>query len=1444
MVSLAPTVTAEEEEVSLVGRETYDLSTFFTSTNAEDATISYTIDGETIDNPEAYVADGRDHEIVCTVENTYGHASATVNIKGVWVGDKFFTASNGTVDYFTQKAGNAGGNSGVRTEISNVTAENITITYNQTLSAGLGSGDMFAFDSYKNANGDKIAVADMVVITYTSLSDPTKQLSVINYNNGSGYDCTTVALTNDLEYRNGSVYIKGTNQNVVGLRNGVYNAVGVASQSGAIFGTGYFYIEIESDGSVRHNQYTTYANILNADYLSTSRVNLDASNPYYNRYTAEYARQVLTAVTTDKCMLTISYYGLNEERTENTIAFNIANLNNQWLGVSANTFTTTYPYIFAKTPTLYVGESYTIADVVNVYSTHRVNGVVTASMEGWTDANNIGNGTYVNNSTVFTKEFTPTSAGTWSIKVTTRCAPSGQAWSDRYLTQIVTFNVVYRLNIEVEGETTMKEVATSSYVLPEANVDGKVFLGWEYNGTLYPAGSAIVIAEHNMTIVAKTMSFETPDFAAARISTQSGLRFTTYIDKAGFEYLDGVEYSFYTLITSKNSTKSVKIDIDPEKIYFNEEVGQYCFLSALVDILPENYTRVYYAESYMVITYTDGSTKTIKTETIENRQGRSYAYVIEAAANDYQDTYDEKDYPFAVTVNGETKYAPVSAGTFNAIHQIYDTIKATAVKPHITIIFNGENVTAAYKEPINEYFQSNPVMIGEVVDISDMVQQLCGDGYTLDYNNSIYTGTVTTRGLDLAIYIVEDNFVEDGVSEYSIVYASDVNPFAANILQSNVQQVTGVSLPVTADNGATDKSAKVISIGSTALAQEMNFSDVDYETLTTDGFIIKRVGNSYIIDSATPDGLVYGAYHFSSIMLGMEFLTNTVNYIPQDSTIKGKALDIIEVPDFAIRDYYAYDVWQWASTSAKFGMNSSSLLTDSRISGSNYNYDYYGYYYGEEQPSKYGGQVMTPVANREGHTVQYMLMADAYLNGVTSSYGQMGTDIDRGEWWPIGWYGQHRDWYAWDPNYKNRVNGEYGDNRVDGSNIKINGEGYSQEEICWTDGLTKNADGSLSYVAGSSDATGSVIEKLIEICIKMIDDERNANSKYLMLGFADFYCKCQCGSKQQTGTNWLGQATYTTKDGYCTHGYSYYGGFGGVVANTVNEIAKAVKAQRPNSNAIFVTFAYSKGIDVPTNLSLREDVAVKMAYRNCVSHALSDTSCTHNDILRERISGWKNILHPNGQMLIWDYTVNFSDYLYYVPNFEAMKSNYQYYRDELNVQHVLSQGCPSEYNFYEHHLHLYVSTKLMWNADLSVSSLMAKFDTLYFGKYASYVSEYRNIMDAMYEAKSIHTSTGDGLDYKVASTYDATALMNACNKLQEAIDAVNTDNTLTTEEKTTITTRLRSVKITPQYMLLDLGLSTDSALASDFFTSIELLGLTKRNESGDTFADMKAGFGL
>ena len=1449
VVATLPTVTAQEN-VKMIGKQSYDLTSYFTFDNADDATITYVMDGEEITEPTAYIADGKDHEIVCTATTAYGSASATLNVTGIWVGDTFFTSSNGTVDYFTQKSSNAeNGNTGVRTEISNVTEENVTITYNQTLSAGLGSGDMFTFDKYTNTSGEAIAVADMIVITYTSLVDPTKQLSVVNYINGDNIGCTVVAFTNDLEYKNNSVYIKGTNQNVVGLRYSTYNLIGYADGEDPVLGATYFYIDIESDGSIRHTASAVYANILNEDYLSASRANMDANNPYYNRYTSEYAQEILTAITTDKCMLTISYYGLNEERSENTLGFNIPQLNNQWLGATAKTFTLTYPFIYPKTTTLYAENSYTIAELVNVYSTYRVDGEITAAMEGYTDANNQSADTYVNKNTVFTKNFTPTSAGTWSIYVTTRFAPSGQSWSDRYLTQTVTFDVAYRLNIEIAGETTVKDVTTSSYVLPEVNVTDKVFLGWEYDGELYPAGSAIAITEHDTTLVAKAMSFETPDFAAARISTQSGLRFTTYMDKAGFEGLEGVEYSFYTLITSKNSTKSVKIDIDSEKIYFNEEVGQYCFLSALVDILPQNYTRVYYAESYMVITYADGSTKTLKVETLANREGRSYAYVIEAAANDYQDTYDEKDYPYAVTVNGETMYAPVPAETFNAINEINNTIKETAVTPYVSIEFNGENVTTDYKAQIKEYFQSNPAVIGDDIDASDMVQQLFGDGYAIDYQNSVYSGTVTTRGLDLTLYIVEDYFVLEGVSEYSIVYANDLDAYAANEIQYFINEVAGIELPVIADDGSVDSNAKVISLGQTAYQQAADLSDVDYNDLKTDGFIIKRNFNNYIIDSATPDGIVYGAYHFVNKMLGVEFLTSKATYIPQATTIKAKMLNVVEIPDFAIRDYYAYEVWQWASSSAKFAMNSSSLLTDSRISGNNYNYDYYGYYYGEEQASKYGGQVMTPAATREGHTVQYMLMADAYLKGFTSSYSETNNDYFSSttgvsDDWPTGYYNENPDWYAWDPNYRNRVNTKYGSDTVNNGNVRVNYKGYSQEEICWTNGLTKNADGSLSYVAGSTDAQGSVIEKLVEICIAMIDDERNANSKYIMLGFADYYCECQCGSTQDLyyrGTTKLGSQT---KEGNCTHGYSYYGGFGGVVANTVNEIAKAVKAQRPDSNAVFVTFAYSKGIEVPTNLSLREDVAVKMAYGNCVSHALTDTSCTHNDIALERINGWKEVLHENGEMLIWDYTVNFTDYLYYLPNFDAMKTNYQYYRDTLNTQHILSQGCPGEYNFYEHQLHLYVSTKLMWNADLDVSSIITKFDTLYFGNYASYVAEYRDIMEAMYTEKAIHATTDDALNYKEASTYDKTALLNACNKIQAAIDAVEADDTLTDEEKTTLTTRLRSVKITPQYMLLDLGLSTDSDLASDFFTSIELLGITTRNHSGATFADMKADFGL
>ncbi len=1440
----APSVTAQSD-VSLIGKQTYDLSAFFTLENADGATVVYTVDGTETENYTSYTADGKDHVIVCTVSDNFGQsASATVNATGVWVGDTFFTASSGTVDYCTGKASTSGGNSGVRTEVTGVTDSTLTLTYNQTLSAGLGSGDMFAFDKYTDAEGNSVAVADMIVITYTSLSDPTKQLSVINRNNKSGYNNTTLAFTDDVEYgSDGNVYIKGTKQATVGLRFSDYNNIGYAQEGGPIFGAAYYFIDIESDGTIQHNQYGIYGNILNESFLSASRAKLSADNPYYERYTSEWAQSVLTAITTDKCMMTVSYYGLNEARTEKTIGFNISQLNNQWLGTSSSTFTTTYPYIYPKTTTLYVGESYTIGELVNVYSVYRVNGKVTATMEGWTDANNIGNDTYVNNSTVFTKTFTPNATGTWSIKVTTRCAPSEQAWLDGYLTQTVTFKVAYRLNVEIDGKTTTENVTDSTYTLPTAKKDGEVFLGWKYNGALYAAGDTIDVTAHDGTVTAVFMSFETPDFASARIAVNSGLRFTTYMSKDTYEWLkdSGVSYSLYTLITSTHSTKSVRIDIDLEKIYYDAESNSYCFYSAIVDIKPKNTARIYYAESYLVLNYADGGNATIKTETIENRQGRSYAYIMEAARNDYADAPDAQ-YCHEITVNGTTKYAPVTADTYAKICAIYENLQQNSVQPYVTIYRDGTDVTAEYKSAIDTWFTENPVHIGDTVDATEW-DTVFDDGWTVDESQGVTSGTMSVTGLDLVIYLKEDNFVTEGVSEYSVVYGSDVNVFVANEVASYVQAVTGATLPVTADNGSYDESAKVVSLGKTSY-QKKNKSSVDYATLKTDGFVIQRVNHNYIIDSATTDGVLYGAYHFVSKMLGVEFLTNKETYIPLESTIRNQYLDITEIPDFAIRDYYAYDVWQYASTSAKFGMNSSSLLTDSRISGSNYNYDYYGYYYGEETNSKYGGQVYTPSATREGHTVQYLLMADAYLNGVTSSYAEVNTEKGS-EWWPIGYYGEHQNWYAWDPNYTERVNGKYGDNRVTSSTVRINDDGYSQEEICWTNGLTKNSDGSLSYVAGSDDAKGSVIEKLVEICVKMIDDSKNADSKYIMLGFADYYSECQCGSEQKTGTKdvlFWEKDVYETKDGLCTHGYEYYGGFGGVVANTVNEIAKAVKAQRPSSDAVFVTFAYSKGIEVPKNLTLREDVAVKIAYRNCVSHALNDTSCTCNDELRTKVVGWDNILAENGQMLVWDYSVNFSDYLYYMPNYDAMKANYRYYRDELNTQHVLTQGCPGEYNFYEHHLHLYVSTKLMWNADLDVDEVIEKFDALYFGNYASYVAAYREIMDNMYEAKSIHVSTTDSLNYKDASTYDATALLSACAKLQEAIDAVNADAGLTETEKNTLITRLRSVKITPQYMLLDLGLSTDSDLISDFFDSIEILGLTKRNESGETFADMKTSF--
>ncbi len=672
-------------------------------------------------------------------------------------------------------------------------------------------------------------------------------------------------------------------------------------------------------------------------------------------------------------------------------------------------------------------------------------------------------------------------------------------------------------------------------------------------------------------------------------------------------------------------------------------------------------------------------------------------------------------------------------------------------------------------------------------------------------------------------------FVRNGVSEYEIVVPTEATSnevYSANQLSMYIMQATGVTIPVVDDaQKQYSENDKVISVGKTVYQKSANLQDVDYDKLTTGGYIIKNFGKTYVLDSACAEGVLYSVYNFLNEFFDVEFLTYDYTYLPSKSEVETYDVNIVSIPAFDIRDYYYYAIWyQGVGWGAKLGMNSSSFKASNDVTGED-PYAYYGLYYELDGNKTF--------AAREGHTIQTLLAVDAYKKGYNPTPTYATTENGASKWHPLGYFDMHPDWYAYDPSYD-----------------RINSRGYSQEEVCYTNGLDEN-DNYIPQGKDTPEEDKNLITKIAEICVGMVEEEPSKNAKYLMLGHADYYAECKCE--------------------HCQKSYKKYGTFGGVTAvwenAVVKEIKRRLKEDGCDREVKFVMFAYSKSIDAPViwnddgtckpineKVVLDEDIVVKMAYRNCVYHSLWDEECEQNDVLRRRFKGWSTLTNS---FVIWDYTCCFTDYLYYMPNFATIQDNYKYYI-EIGVKHLLSQGCPSEYNFYDSNLHCYVLTKMMWDPNRDVNKLIKDFNRMYFGEdYADYVNQYRDIYENYFAIKNVesengfHASTEYSLDFTNPSTYSLPVLQSAINVINQAIEKAEKDNTLTNEEKNELILKLRSVKITPQYTILDCGLLVDeyelTELAKDFFESIDLLKLTYRSEGStvaNSFEEMKKSYGI
>ncbi|RKR08433.1 uncharacterized protein DUF4838 [Flavobacterium sp. 90] len=145
-------------------------------------------------------------------------------------------------------------------------------------------------------------------------------------------------------------------------------------------------------------------------------------------------------------------------------------------------------------------------------------------------------------------------------------------------------------------------------------------------------------------------------------------------------------------------------------------------------------------------------------------------------------------------------------------------------------------------------------------------------------------------------------------------------------------------------------------------------------------------------------------------------------------------------------------------------------------------------------------------------------------------------------------------------------------------------------------------------------------------------------------------------------------------------------------------------------------------------------------------------------------------------LFLWDYTVQFSNYISPFPNLEPFQSNYKLFKKN-KVKGIFAQGyadVPGDFS----ELRQYLLAKLMWNTDINIEATTADFLRGFYGKAAPFVNKYINLL-AEYQNKSNANLDIYSGPVQARNTFLTPEAMDQYDQLlEQASNAVETDSVL------------------------------------------------------------------
>lgn len=206
------------------------------------------------------------------------------------------------------------------------------------------------------------------------------------------------------------------------------------------------------------------------------------------------------------------------------------------------------------------------------------------------------------------------------------------------------------------------------------------------------------------------------------------------------------------------------------------------------------------------------------------------------------------------------------------------------------------------------------------------------------------------------------------------------------------------------------------------------------------------------------------------------------------------------------------------------------------------------------------------------------------------------------------------------------------------------------------------------------------------------------------------YCQCEhCAALDAQ------YAAYAPEEKmYATHGSQYPALGMGSMLTFVNKVAERFP------DKIISTLAYQYTRVPPKGIVPRENVNIMLC---SIESTRNEPMETGDVAFSSDLEGWGKL---TDNILVWDYTIQFSNLVSPFPNLRTLQPNVQFLRKN-RVSAVFEQGnIQSGGEFAE--LRAYLLAKLLWDPDLDLEKEMDDFLDNYYGKAAGHVKEYITLL--------------------------------------------------------------------------------------------------------------------